>query len=220
VINQTRIWDSHSKKKIHIMTWSSVAASSSTCRGVVLPAARVGARKGAAAPWSRASFSSTSAAGDEAFNVRPYIRSAQATEIFRAEFYRARKSDVSISPRDLDEIVVDYKVRPSALVGVLEVVGYGLGTVARVVPKSCADVVTKVVEDATSQQFNDSIRDLSAQHVCEDVKETINYHRDLNTKKPDVAAAAAAAVGPQPAAEVMFAMSSALSAALNLTKTV
>ena len=172
-------------------------------------------------PKRIASFSSSAAAAasspsSSVFNVRPYIRSAQATEIFRAEFYRARKSDVSISPRDLDEIVVDYKVRPSALVGVLEVVGYGFGTMARVVPKSCADVITKVVEEATSQQFNDSIRDLSAQHVCEDVKETIKYHRDLNTKKPEVSSEET----PQPAAEVVFAMSSALSAALNLTKTV
>ena len=151
--------------------------------------------------------------------IAPYVRSAHCTEVFRSEFYKARRSDVTISPRDLDEIIVDFKVRPSILVGMMEAAGYGLGTVARITPISCSTIITKIVEDAASQQFNDSIRDLSTvdEHddTNDDVKETLKYHRDLNVKhgtstSPDQI--------PKSATEAVFAISAALSATLSLTK--
>lgn len=153
--------------------------------------------------------------------VAPFIRSAHCTEIFRAEFYKARKSDVTISPRDLDEIIVDFKVRPSILVGFMELAGSGLGTLARITPQPCGSIITKVIEDAASQQFNDSIRDLAAadeHHANDDVKETLKYHRDLNTKRDEATAGAESVSSLKPSAEVMYALSAALSATLNLTK--
>ena len=152
--------------------------------------------------------------------IAPYVRSAHCTEVFRSEFYKARRSDVTISPRDLDEIIVDFKVRPSILVGMMEVAGYGLGTMARITPVPCSTIITKIVEDAASQQFNDSIRDLSAadahDDTNDDVKETIKYHRDLNVKHGNSNSSDAI---PTSATEAVFAISSALSATLNLTKT-
>ena len=152
--------------------------------------------------------------------IAPYVRSAHCTEVFRSEFYKARRSDVTISPRDLDEIIVDFKVRPSILVGMMEVAGYGLGTVARITPLSCSAIITKIVEDAASQQFNDSIRDLSASdeydNSNDEVKETLKYHRDLNVKQ---GSSTSADTIPKSAAEAVFAISAALAATLSMTKT-
>lgn len=153
--------------------------------------------------------------------IAPYVRSAHCTEVFRSEFYKARRSDVTISPRDLDEIIVDFKVRPSILVGMMEVAGYGLGTVARITPLSCSTIITKIVEDAASQQFNDSIRDLSTaddyDNSNDEVKETLKYHRDLNVKHGNSASSDASI--PKSASESVFAISAVLAATLSLTKT-
>jgi demethoxyubiquinone hydroxylase (CLK1/Coq7/Cat5 family) len=167
------------------------------------------------------SSSASSNVNSDTSQVAPFIRSAHCTEIFRAEFYKARKSDVTISPRDLDEIIVDFKVRPSILVGFMELAGSGLGLLARITPQPCGSIITKVIEDAASQQFNDSIRDLAAadeHHANDDIKETLKYHRDLDTKSAESYAYADASSSTKPTAEVMYALSAALSAALNLTK--
>lgn len=66
------------------------------------------------------------------------------------------------------------------LVNVLEVAGLGLGLVSRFAPSSIANQISESVDEATVQQFNDSIRDMQLNNVDNvDVKETLKYHREL-----------------------------------------
>lgn len=119
-------------------------------------------------------------------NLSSYIRNAHCTEIFRSTFYKASRAVITITPGDLDDIIVSEKVRPSLLLGCFEALGTGLGTVARFAPSQLTGALTKMVDDAASQQFNDSIREISAlgPDLNDDVKETIKYHRDLTPNTP------------------------------------
>ena len=119
-------------------------------------------------------------------DLSPFIRNAQCTEIFRSNFYKASRAIITITPGDLDDIIVSEKVRPSILLGCFETLGNGLGAVARFAPSQISSVMTKVIDDAASQQFNDSIREISAigSDSNDDVKETIKYHRDLTPNTP------------------------------------
>ena len=91
-----------------------------------------------------------------------HIRKAHAAEIFRSSFYEYQHTDVSVSVFDLDQLILSEKVRPSLLINPLELTGKILGTVTRILPKNVSNFVTEVVDDATLQVFNDSIRDLQA----------------------------------------------------------
>jgi type IV secretory pathway TrbF-like protein len=68
------------------------------------------------------------------------------------------------------------------LLGAFQGLGVGLGLAARISPKPISELVTRIIDDAASQQFNDAIRDIQKIDpvlVNEDVKETLKYHRDL-----------------------------------------
>jgi hypothetical protein len=146
-----------------------------------------------------------------------YIRNAHCTEIFRSTFYKASRAVITITPGDLDDIIVSEKVRPSILLGCLEVLGTGLGTVARFSPNQLTGALTKMVDDAASQQFNDSIREISAlgPDINDDVKETIKYHRDLTPNTPlDINPASASPAFN----ETGFILATGLSNILNLSR--
>lgn len=148
-------------------------------------------------------------------NLSSYIRSAHCTEIFRSTYYKASKAIITITPGDLDDIIVSEKVRPSILLGCFENFGTALGTVARFAPNHISSVLTKVVDDAAQQQFNDSIREISSMgsESNYDVKETIKYHRDLTPNTPlDTAATSFN--------ETTFVLSTGLSNILNFTRSI
>lgn len=120
---------------------------------------------------------STCASGKES---NPYIRNAQAAEIFRSSFYTSRNQETIIPLEDLDQLIVKDKVRPSIFVSALELTGLGLGLVSRFAPQSVSQTISEAVDDAAVQQFNDSIRDMQLQNIDDiDVKETLKYHREL-----------------------------------------
>ena len=113
---------------------------------------------------------------------RIHIRNAQAAEIFRSSYFQSKNQEMHIPVEDLDQLVAKERVRPSILLGAFELTGFGLGLVTRFAPKSVASVVSQAIDDATVQQFNDSIRKMHADLDGEsniDVKETLKYHRDL-----------------------------------------
>ena len=78
--------------------------------------------------------------------------------------------------------------------------------------------LTKIIDDAASQQFNDSIREISlmGSESNDDVKETIKYHRDLTPNTPlDLNESPATASF----SETSFILSTGLSNMLNFTRT-
>jgi hypothetical protein len=112
--------------------------------------------------------------------VGTFVRNAHASEIFRAAFFNLRTGESIIPVEDLDQLIVREKVRPSLSLTPLEVVGGGLGLLSRFAPKRVADALSEAVDDATTQQFNDSVRTMQLDSVENvDVKETLKYHRDL-----------------------------------------
>lgn len=125
--------------------------------------------------------------------VASIIRSAQAVESFRANFYKSSQADINISLNDIDHMINSGKVRPSLLLGVYEGLGYAAGSIVRLSPINRYDIsrfVTEVIDDASTQQMNDSIRFLSSQEsssslddqfAVNDVKETLKFHRDIRS---------------------------------------
>jgi hypothetical protein len=116
------------------------------------------------------------------------IRNAQAAEIFRSSFHNAAKSNTRLSLQDLDDIVASQNVRPSALLPFYQLAGSMFGTAVRFSPiQSCNTTISKIINNATVQQFNDSIREMTGTPSStnksdiniDDTKETIKYHRDL-----------------------------------------
>lgn len=116
-------------------------------------------------------------------DLKDGIRNAQAAEIFRSAFLDASRANTRISVTDLDELVISEKVRPSILLPAFQVVGTVLGMATRFSPsKDCSQFIAKTVNDATTQQFNDIVRDMHfSQDGSIDTKETLKYHRDLET---------------------------------------
>lgn len=82
------------------------------------------------------------------------------------------------STQDLDDLILEYKTRPSALLLGFEVLGGTLGAVSFTLPKPFSSALAQVVEDATEQALNDGIRDLPGSDSTADIRETFKYHRD------------------------------------------
>ena len=108
------------------------------------------------------------------------LRNAQASELFRSNYYQSKNSDSFISLNDLDQLIVQERVRPSILLDIYAITGQGLGLLSRLSPKSCSNMITAIIDESTTQQFNDSIRSMQLNEVINyDIKETLKYHRDL-----------------------------------------
>jgi len=110
-----------------------------------------------------------------------HLRKAQATEIFRSSYYDYSKSNNnSISVSDLDDLVSDLRVRPSILIPSYELLGKSIGLLSKLAPKSFSKVIDEIIEEATTQQFNDSLRSLVGTDANDDIKITLKIHRDFN----------------------------------------
>jgi demethoxyubiquinone hydroxylase (CLK1/Coq7/Cat5 family) len=110
------------------------------------------------------------------------LRNAQASEIFRSNYYQSKNSDSFIPVNDLDQLIVQERVRPSILLDIYAITGHGLGLISRFSPKTCQNMLTSIIDESTTQQFNDSIRSMQLHEVINyDIKETLKYHRDLNS---------------------------------------
>ena len=110
--------------------------------------------------------------------VGQLLRRAQAATALRASFQRRSGAPSLASSQDLDDLILENKTRPSALLLGFEVLGGVLGSVSFVLPKPFSTALTSVVEDATEQALNDGIRDLPASDSTADIRETFKYHRD------------------------------------------
>ena len=111
-----------------------------------------------------------------------HIRRAQAVEVLRSEFLLASRAGMTMQVQDLDDVVRESRIRPSALLPVYGLVGSALGSLALAIPQSYSSALTKVVHDVAEQSLNDSIRDLASVADCgDDVRETLKYHRDLRS---------------------------------------
>jgi hypothetical protein len=126
------------------------------------------------------------------------VRNAQATEIFRASYLSSSKSSTRVSTSDLDDLLTQQRARPSIFLPLLHLGGFSLGILSRVLPETCSTTLNNVIHEATIQQFNDTIRDLSSSaassvgeqsgsHVVDDsfseeIKDTMKYHRDIETE--------------------------------------
>lgn len=119
-------------------------------------------------------------------SIRQSVRSAQAVELFRQNYYNASNASVNISLTDISQVMLSERVRPSAFIGLLGGLGYASGTIARIVPvPGIAKVFTKAIDDAAQQQLNDSVRSLSIESSddgAEEVKEMLKFHRDIRSE--------------------------------------
>ncbi len=111
-----------------------------------------------------------------------HLRTAHTAELFRSSFYDFQGSCTSVSVSDLDEMVKDENIRPSLLMYGFSTAGKGLGLITKMLPKTYSELITNVVDDATIQHFNDSIGaiQLDENDKC-DIKETLKFHRDINS---------------------------------------
>jgi demethoxyubiquinone hydroxylase (CLK1/Coq7/Cat5 family) len=85
-----------------------------------------------------------------------------------------------MSVRDLDDLVSDLRVRPSILIPSYELLGKSIGLLSKLAPKSFSKVIDEIIEEATTQQFNDSLRSLVGTDANDDIKITLKIHRDFN----------------------------------------
>jgi len=126
-------------------------------------------------------FNNSSTTSKSTF-ISEKLRNAQASEIFRYNYYQSKSSDSFITINDLDQLIVQERVRPSILIDIYAITGHGLGLLSRLSPKSCGNTLTSIVDESTTQQFNDSIRSMQLHEVINyDIKETLKYHRDLTS---------------------------------------
>lgn len=114
-------------------------------------------------------------------NVNHHVRNAHAAELFRQSYYMSKKGgQTSITVEDLDQLVISENSRPSVLLPLVEISGKALALATHFVPPFCKDILDYAVDEATIQQFNDSIRDMQQDGVDNvDVKETLKFHRDV-----------------------------------------
>ena len=120
-----------------------------------------------------------------------HLRLAHASEIFRSSFYEAKHVSTSVSCLDLDQLIVSERARPSLLILPFELAGKTLGVIAKYSPSNISSSLLEVVDEATIQIYNDSIRDM--QHMennnnentgSNDVKEALKYHREIKASAP------------------------------------
>lgn len=110
------------------------------------------------------------------------LRNAQASEIFRSAFFDGVRAENRVSSQDIDDMMASHRARPSLILPIYQVMGSTLGTVARFAPPEYKQVLQNAVQSATVQQFNDSIRFIQTEgHGDVDTKETLKYHRDIET---------------------------------------
>jgi len=127
-------------------------------------------------------FNDSSLTEASASFISEKLRNAQASEIFRSNYYQSKNSDSFIPINDLDQLIVQERVRPSILLDIYAITGHGLGLISRFSPKTCENMLTSIIDESTTQQFNDSIRSMQSHEVINnDIKETLKYHRDLNS---------------------------------------
>ena len=127
-------------------------------------------------------FNDSSLTEASASFISEKLRNAQASEIFRSNYYQSKNSDSFIPVNDLDQLIVHERVRPSILLDIYAITGHGLGLISRFSPKTCENMLTSIIDESTTQQFNDSIRSMQLHEVINyDIKETLKYHRDLNS---------------------------------------
>lgn len=133
-------------------------------------------------------------------NLRPkdkkdILRRAHAAETFRAVFARASGGH-SVSTLDLEELMMQNRVRPSAMLGLYTLGACALGIVDRGMKiAGASQCVSATIEDAVQQQFNDSIRDMQGMEADEDTKEALKFHRDVVSSSTSSSSATA---GEQP----------------------
>lgn len=153
-------------------------------------------------------------------NTANYLRNAHASEVFRSAYHHGKHSNTSVSVSDLDEMIVLERTRPSALLGVLDIAGTGLGLIARVTPECVSHTLTTAVEEATIQQFNDSIRSMHGMANDDDgLKDTLKFHRDIRIEDDEEtikknAAAQASKKDDNPIAQKMTEATTAITTAL------
>ena len=129
-------------------------------------------------------FNDSSLTEASASFISEKLRNAQASEIFRSNYYQSKNSDSFIPVNDLDQLIVHERVRPSILLDIYAITGHGLGLISRFSPKTCENMLTSIIDESTTQQFNDSIRSMQLHEVINyDIKETLKYHRDLNSNE-------------------------------------
>lgn len=125
------------------------------------------------------------------------LRRAHAAEAFRATFAKISGGH-SVSTLDLEELMMQNRVRPSALLGLYTLGACALGVLDRGLKLAgTTDCVSKVVEDAVQQQFNDSIRDMQKMEEDEETKETLKFHRDVMSSSSPSASSASGVEGEQ-----------------------
>lgn len=131
--------------------------------------------------FSSPRYNSTGTNTSNKQEIQQAIRSAQAIELFRSSFYKSSKNSINISISDLDQLILSEKVRPSLTIGVVETIGFLAGNLVRIIPANhVTSYTTKIIDEAITEQLNDSIRRLQSSENI-DVKETLKFHRDVST---------------------------------------
>ena len=113
--------------------------------------------------------------------VSSVVRSAQAVEVFRSSYLNNRDKNLSVSTADIDDLIVLKDIRPSLLVGILDLTGKATGALTKVLPNSSSEVLNRIVNDCSVQELNDGMRSIYNVSECEDIKATLKFHRDIVT---------------------------------------
>lgn len=113
--------------------------------------------------------------------VSSILRSAQAVEVFRSSYLKSKDETFSVSVADLDDLIVLKDVRPSLLIGILNLTGSATGKLAKVLPNASSEVLNRIVHDCSVHEFNDCMRSIYNASECEDIKATLKFHRDIVT---------------------------------------
>jgi demethoxyubiquinone hydroxylase (CLK1/Coq7/Cat5 family) len=114
-------------------------------------------------------------------SLKSAVRNAHASGLFRDAYLKGGGSKMakSMSSRDLDDLVLLKRVRPSLLIPILQVSGHLLGMSSRMLGDRQRNTITEIVDETTRAQFNDSIRDLGPNDVDSDAKMALKYHREI-----------------------------------------
>jgi len=90
------------------------------------------------------------------------------------------ENHISVSTVDLDDLIHQNRVRPSLLVGVLDCAGRATGFATSFLPSAGIEIVDRVVDECSVQEFNDGMRSVHGVPQNEDIKETLKFHRDIS----------------------------------------